>query len=65
MFSSLTHRSLCEVMDVLTNIILVILSQYICASNYLKLHRIMCQLYLNKAENKSHQNGIQRKCTMS
>ena len=42
-------------MDILTNLIVVIISQYICISNhhivYLKLN-VVCQLYLSKAGKK-------------
>lgn len=52
-----TKKQLCEVMDVLTNLTVVIILQYIHIANYcavyLKLYSIICQLYFKKAGEKS------------
>ena len=60
-YSQHTHRythGSCEVMDILINLVVVIIPQYICLSNnhhikYFKyLYNFTCQLDLNKAGKK-------------
>ena len=45
-------QQFCDVMQVLARVIMVIILQYVSISNqhvvHLKLHNVICQLYLNK-----------------
>ena len=47
------QKVISEVMEMLINLIVVIISQYICVTNLtvysLNLYNVICQLYLNKA----------------
>lgn len=58
-----THKKwyLCKVIDLLTNLIVIIIAQYMGISNHhivhLKLTCVICQLYHNNECSKSYQTG--------
>ena len=59
---------LCEVMHMLTNLIVVIILQYTQVANHhkcsLNLHNVICQLHLNKAGEKKEWISFWKKDTV-